>query len=143
MKLLIWFAFLLLAAFWTGLVMLTVQVSQWVLGSVESGQITGMAASAGQIPLPAWLALWVDAAWLKEMQTFGVSVVQWLGQVLPSADGLMTWVTPLLWIGWGLGILAMLIGAGAAHWLLGKGRGMSSALRSAGLTRASPLNRHL
>lgn len=135
MKALIWFAFLMLAAFWTGLVMLTGEVSHWVLGSVGSGQVTDLAATAGQIPVPAWLALWVDTAWLKEMQTFGISVVQWLGQVLPSADGLMAWITPLLWVGWGLGILAMLVGATAAHWLLGKGQGVSSMLRRSGLSR--------
>lgn len=129
MKALIWSAFFMLATFWTGLVMLTGEVSQWVLGSVGSGQVGDLAATAGQIPVPAWLALWVDAAWLKEMQTFGLSVVQWLGQVLPSADGLMAWITPLLWVGWGLGILAMLVGATAAHWLLGKGQGVSSMLR--------------
>lgn len=135
MKALIWIVFLLLAAFWTGLVMLTGQVSEWVVGSLASGQVTDLAATAGQIPVPAWLALWVDTAWLKEMQTFGISFVQWLGQVLPSVDGLMTWVTPLLWVGWGLGMIAMLVGAVAAHWLLGKGQGMSSTLRRAGLTR--------
>jgi hypothetical protein len=135
MKALIWFAFLLLAAFWTGMVMLTGQVTDWVLGSMQSGQINDLAATAGQVPLPAWLALWVDTAWLKEMQTLGVSLVQWLGQVLPSADGLMTWINPLLWFGWGLGMLVMLIGAVAAHWLLGKGQGVSSALRTASLAR--------
>lgn len=135
MKVLIWFAFLLLAAFWTGLVVLTGQVSEWVLSSMATGQVTDLAASAGQIPLPAWLAMWVDAAWLKELQTLGVGLVQWLGQVLPSADGLMTWINPLLWIGWGLGMLAMLVGAGVAHWLAGKGKHVSSALRSAGLAR--------
>lgn len=135
MKVLIWFAFLLLAAFWTGLVMLTSQVSEWALGSIASDQATDLAANAGQITLPAWLALWVDSAWLVEMQTFGVSLVQWLGQVLPSADGLMSWINPLLWIGWGLGMIAMLIGAGAAHWLLGKGKGLTSALKSTGSAR--------
>jgi hypothetical protein len=34
-----------------------------------------------------------------------VDVVQWLGQVLPSAGGLMGWISPLLWIGWGLVML--------------------------------------
>lgn len=135
MKAMIWFAFFVLAAFWTGLVVLTGEVSEWVLRSMASGQVADLAANAGQIPLPAWLALWVDTAWLQELQTLGIGLVQWLGQVLPSADGLMTWIKPLLWIGWGLGMLAMLVGAGVAHWLLGKGKGMSSALRSAGLER--------
>lgn len=135
MKVLIWLAFLLFAAVWTGLVMLTGEVSHWALSAMEGGQVGDLATTAGQIPVPAWMALWVDTAWLQEMQTFAVSLVQWLGQALPSADGMMSWITPLLWIGWGLGILAMLIGASVAHWLLGKGQGISSSLRSAGLTR--------
>lgn len=135
MKLFIWLAFFMFAAVWTGLIMLTSEVSQWVLASMESGQVGDLAASAGQIPLPAWLAIWVDMAWLKEMQTFGVSLVQWLGQVLPSADGLMSWITPLLWVGWALGMLAMFIAASAAHWLLGRGKSLTSVLKSADLSR--------
>ncbi len=127
MKTLIWFTFLLLAAVWTGLILLTSQVSEWALGAMASGQISDLASSASQLPLPAWLLVWVDAAWLKEAQELGVSWVQWLGQTLPSTDSLMNWIGPLLWIGWALGMLAMLVGAAAAHWLLGKGRDVASA----------------
>lgn len=135
MKALIWFAFLLLAGLWTGLVALAVQISEWLLASVSGGQANDLAAAAGQFPVPAWLGLWADTAWLKDMQTAAADLVQWLVQVLPSADGLMGWITPLLWVGWGLGVLVMLVCTVAAHWLLGRGQGLSTVLSRAGLTR--------
>lgn len=135
MKALLWFAFVLLAGIWTGLVTLTVEISEWLVASVGGGQATDLAAMAGQFPLPAWLSLWVDTAWLKDMQTAAVSLVQWLIHVLPSADGLMAWVTPLLWVGWGLGVLVMLVCTVIGHWLLGRGHGMATMLRRTKLTR--------
>lgn len=120
MKTMIWVAFLVLAGLWTGLVALTVQVTDWLLGAVASGQASDLASAAGQWPVPAWLALWVDTAWLQDLQAAWVGVVQWLGQVLPSADGLMGWITPLLWTGWALVMLLLLACAVAGHWLAGR-----------------------
>jgi hypothetical protein len=120
MKALIWLVFLVLMAFWTGLVALTEQLSQWLLTSMANGQVGELASLAGQWPVPAWLGLWVDTAWLKSLQEAGVGLVQWLGQVMPSSQGLMGWITPLLWLGWGLGTVLLLVGAVIGHMLLGK-----------------------
>jgi hypothetical protein len=49
-----------------------------------------------------------------------VGLVQWLGQVLPSSQGLMSWISPLLWLGWGLGALLLLVAAVMGHMLLGQ-----------------------
>ena len=121
MKILIWLVFLVLMAFWTGLVALTEQLSQWLLASMANGQVGDLASVAGQWPVPAWLGFWVDTAWLKSLQEAGVGLVQWLSQVLPSAQGLMSWISPLLWLGWGAGTLVLLVGAVLGHLLVGKG----------------------
>lgn len=126
MKAIVWLVFLVLMAFWTGLVALTEQLSQWLLASMASGQVGELATVAGQWPVPAWLGFWVDTAWLQGLQEAGVGLVQWLGQVLPSSQGLMNWITPLLWLGWGLGTLLLLVAAVMGHMLLGRG---ASALR--------------
>jgi len=89
MKALVWVVFVILVAFWTGLVALTEQLSQWLLASMATGQVGELAAIPGQWPVPAWLGLWVDTEWLKGMQEAGLGLVQWLTQVMPSADGLM------------------------------------------------------
>jgi hypothetical protein len=130
MKVLIWFLFVLLAGFWTGLVALTAQVTEWVLAAMASGQIADLAGAAGEIPLPAWLALWVDAAWLQALQASLVGMVQWFAELLPSAAGLLGWITPLLWVVWGFVMLLMLACAVLAHWLIGR-LGVPAALRRA------------
>ncbi len=120
MKAIVWLVFLVLTAFWTGLVALTEQLSQWLLASMASGQVGELATVAGQWPVPAWLGFWVDTAWLQGLQEAGVGLVQWLGQVLPSSQGLMSWISPLLWLGWGLGALLLLVAAVMGHMLLGQ-----------------------
>ena len=120
MKAIVWLVFLVLTAFWTGLVALTEQLSQWLLASMASGQVGVLATVAGQWPVPAWLGFWVDTAWLQSMQEAGVGLVQWLSQILPSSQGLMSWISPLLWLGWGLGTLLLLVAAVMGHMLLGQ-----------------------
>jgi hypothetical protein len=102
------------------LVALTEQLSQWLLASMANGQVGELATVAGQWPVPAWLGIWVDTELLKSLQEAGVGLVQWLGQVMPSSQGLMSWVTPLLWFGWGAGALVLLVGAVLGHMLVGK-----------------------
>jgi hypothetical protein len=120
MKALVWVVFLILTAFWTGLVALTEQLSQWLLASMAAGQVGELASVAGQWPVPAWLGFWVDTAWLKSLQEAGVGLEQWLSNVLPSLQGLMSWISPLLWLGWGLGTLLLLVAAVMGHMLLGQ-----------------------
>jgi hypothetical protein len=120
MKALVWVVFLILTAFWTGLVALTEQLSQWLLASMAAGQVGELATLAGQWPVPAWVGLWVDTASLQSLQEAGVGLVQWLANVLPSSQGLMSWISPLLWLGWGLGTLLLLVAAVMGHMLLGQ-----------------------
>lgn len=120
MKPLIWGVFGLLALCWTGLAAASVQITEWLLTLVGTGQATDVATAAGQWPVPAWLALWVDPAWVKAMQGAWLGLVQWLGQVLPSGGSLMAWVTPLVWTAWALGLLCLLVPAIALHWLVGR-----------------------
>lgn len=120
MKPLIWGVFGLLALCWTGLAAASVEITEWLLGLVASGQVTDAATAAGQWPVPAWLGAWLNPEWVKALQTAWLGLVQWLGQVLPSAGGLMNWITPLVWITWALGMLCLLVPALALHWVSGR-----------------------
>ncbi|MGE0098226.1 MAG: hypothetical protein AB7S86_07735 [Hydrogenophaga sp.] len=122
MRALIWSVFAVLAAGWTGLVALSVKVTGWLLGLGASGQAGEMATAAGPWPVPAWLALWVDPAWVQSLQAAWIDLVQWLGQVLPSTTSLMDWIAPLMWAGWALGMLCLLLPAVGFHWLASRYR---------------------
>lgn len=118
MKPLIWGLTAVLATVWTGLVWLTHTLSEWLLGTVNGEAIAGTGGALGSLPLPPlpdWLAPWINAAWLADWQAFGAGLLGWLGGVMPSADALMTWIGPLLWIGWGLGLLTLVALAVAGH----------------------------
>lgn len=132
MKTLIWSLSALLALGWTGVVWVTHRVSDWLLGAVESGTLKDAGTTVAGLPLPplpGWIAPWFDPAWLADWQAFGASLLGWLGDVLPSGDALMVWIGPLLWIGWGIGLLALLVLAALAHWLAGRGRSLTQTLQ--------------
>jgi hypothetical protein len=132
MKTLIWSLSALLALGWTGVVWVTHRVSAWLLGAVESGTLKDAGTTVAGLPLPplpGWIAPWFDPAWLADWQAFGASLLGWLGDVLPSGDALMVWIGPLLWIGWGLGLITLLVLAALAHWLAGRGHSLTQALQ--------------
>ncbi|MFP5468010.1 MAG: hypothetical protein ACLGG8_10900 [Gammaproteobacteria bacterium] len=131
MRIAIWLVTALLATLWTGLAMASVSLTGWLLsvaGSAPTGELAGM---VGQWPVPAWLAPWVDAAWLQAAQASLVELVRWLGEVMPSAGSLMAWISPLVWVLWALGMFGLLLVAGLLHWLTGRRTPpVSSALRT-------------
>jgi hypothetical protein len=127
MKPLIWGITALLAAGWTGLVWLTHAISGWLLGAVDTGALKDAGGALGRTPLPPlpdWLAPWIDIGWLTDWQAFGSGLLAWLDGVLPSGQALMTWVGPLLWLGWGVGLLTLLALALAGHVLVGRSNGL-------------------
>ena len=120
MKKIVWLAFAVLAALWTGLVALTLQLTDWVLASVASAQVPGAALDTSQWVPPDWAAAWVDPAWLQSLQSGLVWAAQGLNQVLPMAGSLGTLIAVVGWIFWGFIIAGLLVLALILHWLAGK-----------------------
>ena len=134
MKTLIWSLTALMAAAWTGFIALAHQLAGWLLAAIDAGSLQGAAGTVGGLalpPVPAWLEPWIDTASLAALQSFAVSLVEWLGVVLPSGDALMAWVGPLLWIGWALVLVPMLAIAGLLHWLVGRASAQQGTVRIA------------
>lgn len=124
MKWLLWSVVALAALFWTGLVAVGAQLSDWLAGVVASGQAVEVARGAAQWPVPAWLGLWVDPAWVALLQQAWADAFTWLSDLLPATPGwagsLLGWVAPLLWVVWALGLGLMLLLAGGLHWLMAR-----------------------
>jgi len=131
MKLLIWTAFALLSIFWTGTALISVELTEWLASTVGTSQVSDVAASVGQWPVPAWLALWVDPAWIEAIQASWLQVMGWLGASGPAALGsVLSWLIPLIWVVWGVVLLLMLLAATAGHFLVGR---FSGPARQTGL----------
>ncbi|WYX22659.1 hypothetical protein WJ969_17265 [Achromobacter xylosoxidans] len=89
MKKIIWIAFAVLAALWTGLVAITLQLADWVLATIASTQVPGATAiGSAQWEAPAWAAPWVDAGLIQSLQSGLVWLVDLLNQILPAAGSL-------------------------------------------------------
>ena len=120
MKAMIWGVFVLLAGLWTALVAASAALVDWVVTAMGSGRAGELASGAADWPVPAWLALLIDPAWLKALQASGVVLVQWLAERSPSMSGVLDWLTPLMWMVWGLVFVVIFVAALALHWLVGR-----------------------
>lgn len=110
-----WLLVGLLTALWS--------LSTWAFHSLASWTVTALGAQAeglpslgarlSDLPLPAWLAPWVPEGLLQAL----AEVVDLLAPMLQYLLGLMPtlgdWLSPLIWLIWGLGtFLLLLLGAG-------------------------------
>lgn len=120
MKTALWIVFALLAALWTGTALVSAELTGWLAATVASGAAGDVINNVGQRPLPAWLALWVDPAWVQGLQAAWVQVMGWLGQSGPALGSVVSWLIPLIWVVWGVVLLLMLAATVAGHFLLGK-----------------------
>jgi hypothetical protein len=113
----IWVVVAVLAACWTGLAALLAQLTDWLSAAMASGAAGSALDQIGQWPVPAWLAPWVDPAWVETMQASVLEWLQWLSAAMPAIGGLMGWISPLVWLLWGLGLVVLLCVGGGLHFL--------------------------
>lgn len=129
MKIAIWLLFGALALAWTAGAWLTAAVAQWSAQALASGTAEAAGRAVAAWPVPPWMALWVDPQWVKALQ----DMVAWTldtGQgLLPWLGTAMGWLVPLVWVGWGFGLVVLLVLAALAHW--GVSRWRPAALRAA------------
>lgn len=119
MKALIWGLFAVLMLGWTGLAWVSAELANWLVNAVGSAPAKEAAQALGNWPVPAWVALWISPEFLQALQAAWLDITGWLGAWLPSADSLAGVVTVLVWVGWAMGAVTLLLVAGLAHWLAG------------------------
>ena len=59
--------------------------------------------------LPAWLGDWVPLGAVGELQAWLAMLGPWVESLLAHAPGVLAWVTPVLWLGWALGLLVLVL----------------------------------
>lgn len=120
--LLVWIPLALLALGWA----LLGWAAAGLLGAMDwqSADPAAWLAWLEQWQIPVWLSVWLPMDLITLVKTWLTALGAGLEQLPRQAPALLGWVTPLLWILWGLG-LALLLVAGLAGSLL------VSALRGA------------
>ena len=94
----------------------------FTLAAGESGRVAEALSEAArrlaELKLPPWLASMLGIDALHGMVRLLQSLAPWLQQLLAGSPGLLPWLKPLLWIVWGLGALALLLGGALLSGLL-------------------------
>lgn len=119
MKTIIWSLFILILATWTGMTLLTVYLVDWIVQSFGSTLPADLGVALDTIPVPPWLAIWIDPAWIQSIQAGLVGLIEGITQTVPFFASAISWLSPLIWAIWGLGALVLFIFAIAGHWLVG------------------------
>lgn len=110
-----WLLVGLLAALWS--------LASWALHSVSMWTVTALGSQAEGLPtlgarlsdlqVPVWLAPWLPEGLLRSLGEWVDLIAPMLKSLLESMPALGDWISPLIWLAWGLGIfLLLLLGAG-------------------------------
>jgi len=113
-----WIVFALVALFWTGGAWVAAEATEWMAQALASGTAVQAATDIAALPLPQWIRLWIDPAWVGALQSMVQWAVGWLSGGLPFAGTAAVWITAAIWIAWGLGMVLLLVAATAFHMLL-------------------------
>lgn len=120
MKTAVWAVFLLLLVFWTGGTLLLTELTEWGARQLASGEAAALGEAVAQWPVPGWISVWVDAAWIQAAQGGLTWALQALHGALPLLGSAVGWIVPFIWVLWGLGVVLVLMLASGAHLLLGR-----------------------
>ena len=116
MKLLIWGVTGFLALLWTGAAAMLAAAVNWLAASSADPAIRGVQAMA-QWPLPDWLTVWVPPGVIEPLKA---RIGELLGSMVTATSWiapLLGWLSPLVWVIWGLVLVLMLALAGGFHLL--------------------------
>ena len=118
MKFLIWTGTGLVALLWTLAIAVMASLANWLAGSTD--QAVGGLQTIGQWPIPAWLSLWVDPAWLEPIKGMMAWVLDLLTVATPWLAPVLGWLAPLLWFVWAVVMVLLLVIASGGHLLVSK-----------------------
>jgi hypothetical protein len=129
-KTLIWISAGALALAWTAATAFFAALAGWLAAALASGEAAEWARLVSQWPPPPWVALWIDPAQLQALQATLVWAWGWIQAALPVAGTLVSWLVPLVWVGWFLGLVALVGSAALGHLWWSRRRRRASAARA-------------
>jgi hypothetical protein len=122
MKRVVWIVAAVVVAAWTLGAVLTAGLVGWAAQALSSGSAADLGRAVLGWPVPAWLAVWADPAWIEAARDGVARFLQSMSDSLPFVGSALGWMTPVVWTIWGLGIVLVLTVAGVVHMLAGRRR---------------------
>jgi hypothetical protein len=118
MKILLWAVCAVLALLWTGTAALAAQLIAWSAEALAAGRGAEIGSAVATMTAPSWLTPWLDIAGWSALQQAVAGVLSAVSGSLPLVGELASWLVPVVWVVWGLGLVALLGLAFAGSWLL-------------------------
>lgn len=113
-----WGVFAVLALLWTGGAAMGAALAGWTAEAIATGTAGAAAREIAALPVPQWIAVWADPAWIQAMQSALLWTVEAGRNLLPMLGAAAGWLVPVVWIAWALGMVLLLTLAIAMHLLL-------------------------
>lgn len=108
----------------TGVLLAIWSTGVWVLHSLLVWSMSGAGALAGQthrlesVTVPAWLTPWLPPEWLLAFKAAATDLLPWFETALSALPSAATWLSPLAWVVWAVGLLVLLAGAAIGQGLI-------------------------
>jgi hypothetical protein len=136
---LMWVMVGLLFVFWTAAAWGLHLAAQWFAGlapaKLEAATTAAGDAARQAVPLlglPEWLTAGLPAGVVEAWLAWAQSFLPWLQSLQQQVPALVGWLSPAIWIGWGLGALLMLLAGIALHVVIRMFAGRGLPPRSTG-----------
>jgi hypothetical protein len=120
MKILIWAITTMIALLGTLLVAVMAFTVGWLSDNMAAG--ADWVKQLAQVPVPAWLSLFLDPAMVEWVRTASVGVITAAATGLPWLAPMLGWVVPALWVVWLIVLICLLALAGGLHYAVGRRR---------------------
>lgn len=120
MKPFIWTLFAAAALLWTLVAWIGASLIEFTLPLLASEPVLSSGRAVTELPVPSWLAVWIDPAWLRAAQgglAWALEALQGAGPGLQSAARVLV---PVVWIAWGVGLALMAVAALVFHQISGR-----------------------
>jgi len=113
--LVIWVLVGLLTALWSLAAWAFHSLSIWTVAALgaQAEGLPSLGARLSDLQLPAWLAPWIPDGLLRGLAELVDLLAPMLKYLLDLMPTLADWLSPLIWLGWGVGVfLLVLLGGG-------------------------------
>jgi hypothetical protein len=118
MKILIWAITTVVALLGTLLVAVMAFTVGWLSDNMAGG--ADWVKQLTQVPVPAWLANFLDPAMLEWVHSATLSAIGAVAAGLPWLAPMLGWIAPALWVVWVIVLLCLIGLASGLHYVAGR-----------------------
>jgi hypothetical protein len=115
-----WFFVLTLLAIWSACIWIAHSLASWSLTGI--GSVVGQTQQIDRLPIPDWITVWIPSELVLAVKATAAGVLPWVESALEALPSVGSWLSPLAWTVWGVGLVILAVGAALLHALISVSR---------------------